>query len=107
MATQTIYLRKGDTAPNIPITCTRNGAAIDLTGATVNFIISDPDGNRTNTGHTACSVVSAAAGTCTYDLATGDVDVAGTHRGDTEITYAGGEVETQTNSVILVVLDKN
>lgn len=106
MASNTITLRKGDTAPNIPITCTRSGSAINLTGATVRFIISDPNGSRTNSSHSTCTITSATAGTCTYDLASGDIPTAGTYRGDVEITYAGGEVETQTNSVILVVKEK-
>lgn len=107
MATQVITLRKNDTAPNIPITCTRNGAAIDLTGATVKFKIADAEsGSRTNDAHNSCTGPFNTAGTCTYDLATGDIPAAGTYTGDVEITYANAEVETQSQSVILNVLEK-
>lgn len=107
MAVQVITLRKNDTAPNLPITCRRiSGSVIDITGATVNFIIANSGGSRTNTGHTACTPVSATAGTCTYDLVTGDIPAAGEYTGDVEITYSNNEVETQTQSVVIIVLEK-
>lgn len=103
---QLITLRKNDTAPNLPISCSRNGSAIDLTGATVKFKIANEDGSRTNDAHNECTVTSATGGTCTYDLETGDIPTAGTYTGDVEITYSNGEVETMTQSVILNVLEK-
>lgn len=104
----TITLRKGDTAPNIPITCVYDdGTVVDLTGCTVKFKISDTNGTRTNDAHNSCTLTIAAAGTCLYDLFTGDIPNAGTYYGDTEITFASGEVQTQKKSQILNVLDKN
>lgn len=104
-----ITLRVGDTAPNLPITCTYDdGSVVDLSGATVRFKISNSDtGTRTNDAHNSCSVTSATGGLCTYDLAAGDIPSAGTYYGDTEVTFGTGEVQTQKQSQILVVLAKN
>lgn len=102
-----ITLRAGDTAPNLPITCTRNGVAINLTGATVKLIISGPTGARTNSAHNSCTLTTPTAGTCSYDLVTGDIPTAGAYTADVEITYANTEVETMTQSYILNVLAKN
>lgn len=100
-------MRVGDTAPNFPITCTRNGAAVDLTGATVKLKISNSTGTRTNDAHNACTITGATAGTASYDVQTGDFPSADTYTADTEITYGTGEVETVPQSQIIVVTAKN
>lgn len=102
-----ITLRAGDTAPSLPIVCTRAGKAIDLTGATVRLIISNSAGTRTNSSHDTCTITSATSGTCTYNLQSGDISTADTYTADTEITYSNGNVETVPQSEFLVVLEKN
>lgn len=102
-----ITFRAGDTAPNLPIVCTRSGSAIDLTGATVRLIISNSSGTRMNTGHNTATITNATGGLASYDVVTGDFPTADTYTADTEITYANGEAETQNPSQIIVVTAKN
>lgn len=103
----TITFRAGDTAPNFPIACTRNGVAVDLTGATVKLIISNSAGTRTNSAHNSCTITSATGGLATYDVLAGDFPSADVYTADTEITYGDGSIETQSASQIINVLAKN
>lgn len=94
----------GDSAPNFPIICTRAGAALDLTGATVKFKIANQDtGVRTNDAANTCTVVSATAGTCTYNVLATDFPTAGTYVGETQITYSNAEIETQPTQQVIIV----
>lgn len=87
---------QNDTAPDMVINITRQGVgAVDLTGASVDFRILDPDSNSiTNTGHTPCTIVSATGGQVKYVFQTGDLPAAKTYQADVVITWASGKEET-------------
>jgi hypothetical protein len=83
----TVYLKKGDTAPNLDATLTDSaGAALNLTGAAVTFRMR-ARGSTTLKVNAAATVVSAAAGTVRYDWLSADVDTDGTYDGEFLVTY--------------------
>ena len=97
----------GNQAPVFALTCQRNGAAIDLTAATIGLYITDGQtGDQTNTGHESCAIVSATDGTISYQPETGDFPNNGRFRGEIKITYSGGKVERLNELINIVVRDK-
>lgn len=99
-----IFLTVTDnTKPDLALTLQRDSTAIDLTGATVDLIITNANtGEVTNTGHQACTVVTAAAGTVTYAAAAGDFPDEGRYVGELKVNYTGGKVERLYEKVIIV-----
>ena len=88
-----ICVKKDDTRP-LDVTLRRGGSAIDLTGATVRFIMTN--GVKTVEGN--CTLEDAAAGEVRFSWAPGDLDTAAIFRAEWEITYTGGEIETVPGS---------
>jgi len=98
-------IKRNDLLPAIEATLKYvDGTAINLTGATVKFIFTKPDGTVINRSAT---VVSAAAGTVKYEWQTGDTTIAGVMRAEWEITFPGGKltVPSQGHLSILVTED--
>lgn len=95
---------QNNTAPSYSITCKRDdGTVIDLTGATVALLLYRGT-TQTNTGHTACSILTPAKkGVISWTPQTGDLPNPGSYKGDVEVTYSGGGVETLYNNVLLKV----
>jgi hypothetical protein len=93
MAITTLKIVEGNTAPPFSITCQRNGTVIDLTGCTVNLIITNGL-VQTNIGHTACTNSNPTTGVVIYTPQTGDFATAGSYTCDVAITYANLSVET-------------
>lgn len=86
----TIYTFVNDTAPAVTFNISREGVTgfVDLSGATVNLYIQNPlTKQRTNTGHSACTVTNATGGQCKYFWHTGDVPVEGIYNATLKITY--------------------
>jgi hypothetical protein len=92
MSTQTLKIVEQNTAPPIQITCQRAGQSIDVTGCTVDLIITNGS-VQTNTGHTSCNLVTPTAGLVQYTPQTGDFPTAGTYTCDVKITYSTGSQE--------------
>lgn len=85
----------GDTAPPLTGTCSnQTGNTLtpaNLTGATVALHIAPPTGAvLTKTP----DIVSAAAGTWSYDWEVGDLDEAGTWRVEVQVTFSDTTVQT-------------
>jgi len=70
-------------------TLTSNGAVVDLTGATVQFLMEHTDG--TKIAETA-TIVSPASGTVRYVTAAGDLAKVGEYRQEWKATLADGSV---------------
>lgn len=101
MSTVLKYVQN-DTAPSINFIIKRDGAVVDLTGATVKFKIkNNTNGSRTNDANNTCTLITPTAGTCRYDFSAGDLSAATTYNCDLEITYSGGSVETQYNVIVI------
>ena len=95
--TQTAYdfvIRQGDTAPTLTYTCTDiSGNALNLTGATVQFVM------RTITSSTpsiqaSATIVSATAGTVSFTFTAAQTATAGQFMGTFVVTYSGGGIQT-------------
>ena len=92
-----------NTQPNLALTLERDGVAINLSGSTVSLIITKADnGEVTNTGHQACTITSAAAGTITYAATATDFPDEGRYTGEVMVNYGGSNVERLYEKVIIV-----
>lgn len=102
----TIYIKRDDTQPDIEATLQYDdGSAIDLSGATVKFIMASQSG--TVKVNTTATVVDAVAGKVKYQWQTGDTDTAGTYYAEFEVTFPGGKKLTvpNQNHLVVVVVD--
>jgi hypothetical protein len=99
-----VNIKKGDREPSISATLKAANAPINLTGATVKFIMrSRVDGTIVKV-NAAAVVVSAVAGTVRYDWGATDTDTPGLYDGEFEITKSGGNKITCPNARHLDVL---
>lgn len=73
-----------------------NGVVVNLTGATVVFSMMDSTGT-VHVSLAAVTITTAAAGLVTYSWVAGDVDTAGTFRGEFKVTYSGGGIQRFPN----------
>lgn len=97
------YLKTGDTSPALSVTLKDgDGAAVDLTGATVVFNMNDEDGAQViNRG--ASTLVDAASGKAKYAWSAADTAAAGYYTAEFEVTYSDATVETFPNRGYLEV----
>lgn len=86
-------LVKADTAPRVNFTLKMDGAAINLSGATVRFKFRKL-GSTSNIFNRTCIIADAPNGKCYYDWQSGDLANTGTHVGEVEVTFADGKVQT-------------
>jgi len=97
----------GDNKPDMEFTITnqQTGAAIPLTGHTVNFYLRKVagDGSIVNTGHTACTHTDATNGVTKYEWADDDLDDDGDYEGEIEITYSSGKIQTYPKLFYFIV----
>jgi hypothetical protein len=91
MAVTTLNIVEDNTAPTLTITCERAGTAIDLTGCTVTLTIAK--GNTITRSGGSCTIISAAAGTVSYQPLVTDFPSKGSYKGDVKITYSDATVE--------------
>lgn len=80
-----------------------NGAAVNLTGATVKFLLR-PINATTNKINAAATIVVAATGDVSYTPTGTDTNTAGLFIGEWQVTYAGGAVQTFPNGAYDLVL---
>lgn len=98
-----VNMVQNNTAPSLPFTIKRSGVAVDLTGATVKFLIHDNvTGLRTNDSANSCVLGTPnTSGTCTYNFNVTDLPDAGSYSCDLQITYPSGKVETSFDIVVI------
>jgi hypothetical protein len=88
-------IKRRDRVPSISATLTDSqGAPVDLTSATVKFIMSLSPGGGTPTLNVAAILVSAPAGAVRYDWAVGDTAASGSYVAEWEVTYSNGKKQT-------------
>lgn len=96
-------IKRNDTSP--PITAElldAAGAVVNLTGATVKFIMS-PKGSSTPKVNAAAVVTNPTGGTVSYTWQPADTDTHGTFVAEWECVFADGSKQTFPNSRYLEV----
>lgn len=96
-----LRLKAGDRHPPFSATLKAGGAAVDLTGSTVLLIIRNQTTAEVDTF--AMSIVSATAGTVTYEWGAGETDTAGTYDAEIEVTFGDGTKQTFPTKEYLTV----
>ena len=90
-------IQQHDTSPQLVGTLKdASDNAIDLTGATVKFLMRRISSTTAKVDASA-TVIDEDAGRVKYVWQTGDTDTAGTFQGEFEVTYTSGEIETFPN----------
>lgn len=98
------YLKKGDLVPRIRAYLQdANGAAIDLSGASVLFAMQLP-GATTRKVSAAATIITPTAGVVEYAWQGTDTDTAGFYVCEWEVTLPGGAVMTVPNLAFTSVL---
>lgn len=105
--TKVIQTYQNDTAPDLTFTITReDGSIVDLTGATVTFIIENPvthmyTNSPNNDKVDTCVITNPTGGVCVYSWNSGGTDTpnVGLYPANIKIEYADDTVETYSMTI--------
>ena len=101
-------IKRGDRQPSFQVDLLDGtGAAIDLTGCSVRFLMRAARAVAPKVAASAV-IVDAAFGTVRWDPEAGDTDRAGTYRAEWEVTLADGRLVTVPSDgydTVLIVAD--
>src|SRR5438067_7339722 len=96
-----VRIFKGTTSPSVSDTITINGAAVDLTGASVRFRMRDDD-SATVVLDQAATVVSAVAGTIRYDWSAPDTGTAGDFAAWWHVVFGSGTTQDTSEFAVSI-----
>lgn len=99
---QPFEIKRGDREPAITRQLMQSGAPIDLTGASVKFLMRGDDGLKVDAA--ADIDDDPTTGIVTYEWAAADVDTAGVYKAEWEVTRAGRTLTVPTNDYIKVTV---
>lgn len=92
------YIKQNDTSPSLAaILRDANGDAIDLTGATVVYSMQDKY-SQILVNEQPVVITDAVNGTVRYDWQAGDTVEVGELRGEFEVTFNNGRIQTFPNA---------
>jgi hypothetical protein len=94
-------IKSNDTLPYLEATLSDDNGVVDLTGATVTFVMRERNGAAAVV-RAAASIVEADEGTVRYEWAEGDTVDAGQYRGEFEISI-GGKVLTYPSETYIPI----
>lgn len=92
MAIKTIKTVYGNTAPPLSLTCKRSGVVINITGCTVDLVITQGT-TILNAGHQQCTITDSVNGVVSYVRQAGDTPTKGKYVCDLVVTYADTTTE--------------
>jgi hypothetical protein len=93
----TFNIKKNDTSPSMLATLQdANGAAINVTGASVRFHLR-AIGSQVVKVDEAATIVTPLEGIVRYDWSASDTDTVGSYQAEFEVTYADASIETFPN----------
>ena len=101
-------IKQGDVLPVLSDTLTySDGTAVNLTGASVKFVMRSLIAIGTTT-NTSATIVNATAGTVSYTFTTTDTATAGRYQGTWIVTFAGGQVQQfPTDGYLDIAVEEN
>ena len=100
-------IKRGDTRPVLSVTATDSGGgAVDLTGATIRFIMRRwGDSSALPKVDASVNNTAPTTGLMEYAWQAADTDTAGAYEGEFQVTFAGGETMTvPTDGFIQIVV---
>jgi hypothetical protein len=95
-------LKQHDRKPSIAATLTLDGVAVNLTGASVKFIMATAPGATPKVSATAV-IVNAATGQVRYDWLSANTDTVGIFDAEWEVTYSDTTKQTFPTLTYLTV----
>ena len=94
----TFFVKQNDTSPKLAATLKDgNGQVVDVTGASVRFHMAKLNSSTVITD-ASTTVTNGSAGTVEYAWTASDTASIGTFRGEFEVTFPTGLIETYPNS---------
>lgn len=95
MADYDFEIKRGDRLPTLQATFTdATGAAVDLTSATIKFLMRPTDSATAKVNAAASAQSPATDGVALYAWAAVDTDTPGDYAGEFEVTFASGKKAT-------------
>lgn len=96
----TIYLKKNDTKDNIKATLSNESGPVDLTGATVRFLMSKKGAIKVDR---QAQIQDAAAGIVWMVFEHGDTDEQGLYQAEFEVIFPDARIETFPNDGFVLI----
>ena len=93
MAAADFTLKAHDEKPSIQATLASGGVAVNLTGATVKFILADK-ATGTVKVNAAAVIADAATGVVRYDWLSTDTDTPASYQAEWQVTWGDGTKQT-------------
>jgi hypothetical protein len=96
----TITIKRNDTRDAIKATLSNESGTVDLTGATVRFLMSRRGVNKIDR---QSQIQDAAAGIVWATFEIGDTDETGLFQAEFEVTFSDGRIETFPNDSFILI----